>query len=75
MDRDPRGGNYFGYRRLALLENSREAGCVTHFFASINFEVICEWEMFVDPLLRAAAVRAPQALEVHFLREIRILST
>jgi hypothetical protein len=42
MDRHPRGGNYFGLRRLAFPENKRDAGFVTNFFALINFEVVHE---------------------------------
>ena len=90
MGHHPRGGGYFGGRGLALLESNREAGLVRNFFVSINFEVISyseaqeelssEGKLLRDnggshSLLRAAAVRAPQALEVHFLRETRILST
>jgi hypothetical protein len=39
MDRDSGGGNYFGRRGLAFPENNCDAGFMTNFFASINFEV------------------------------------
>jgi hypothetical protein len=88
MDHHPSGRSYFGCRRRALLDNNRETGFVTNFFAGIYFERFpifwsAEIELLSEErsllalhlLLRAAAVRAPQALEVHFLRGTRILST